>query len=148
MTTIADAPSDVLIAAHRSTTETAELLAPYERVHVYAPGTVLFREGEEPDGVYYVHSGEVTLNFSSPKGGAKSLLLAGAGEIVGLTCVMSARRHDCSATARTTCITGFVEKNRFLTLLEEKPALWLTVLRMISSNINACWDCMRNLAAR
>jgi CRP-like cAMP-binding protein len=139
--------AEAVVETHRSMSTVAEMLAPYEKIEAVPPGRVLFREGTEPEGVYYLHSGEVDLCFSSAKSGtAKSLLLATGGEILGLTCVMSSRAHDCSATTRTTCITGFVEKNRFLRLLDEKPALWLVVLRMISSNINACWDCMRNLA--
>jgi CRP-like cAMP-binding protein len=120
-----------------------EILAPYETLETLPPGKPIFREGAAADGVYYLHSGEVELRFSSPK----SLLLSGSGDILGLTSVMSGRGYDCSATTRTACVAGFVEKNRFLRLLDEKPALWLTVLRMISANINACWDCMRNLAA-
>jgi CRP-like cAMP-binding protein len=90
----------------------------------------------------------VDLCFSSPHSTeAKSLLVAEAGQLLGLTSVVSGRTHDSSATTRSSCITGFVEKNTFLRLLDEKPSLWLTVLRMISSNINACWDCMRALSA-
>lgn len=129
--------------------EMAELLAPFEIIEEDAPGKVLFREGNDPAGVYYVHSGEVDLKFASPRSGeAKSLLLAGPGELLGLTCVMSGRAHDCTATTRGSCTIGFVEKNRFLRLLDEKPNLWLTVLRLISGNINACWQCMRALATR
>jgi CRP-like cAMP-binding protein len=126
----------------------ADLLAPYETIEAWPTGKVLFREGSMPAGVYFLHSGEVDLCFSSPRSGeARSLLIAGPGELLGLTCVVSGRVHDSSATTRTPCITGFIDRNRFLRLLDEKPTLWLTVLRMISSNINACWDCMRSLSA-
>ncbi|HEX7706522.1 MAG TPA: cyclic nucleotide-binding domain-containing protein [Thermoanaerobaculia bacterium] len=126
----------------------AETLAPYETLNVAGPGTLLFQEGAEPEGVYFLHSGEVDLCFSSPKSGeAKSLLVADAGQILGLASLVSGRHLDCTATTRSTCITGFIPKDRFLSLLDEKPALWLTVLRMISSNINSCWDCMRSLSA-
>ena len=126
----------------------AELLAPWERIETQPPRKLLFREGTDPEGIYFIHSGEVDLYFSSPrKNEGKSFLIVGPGELLGLTCVMSNRTHDCSAVTRGPCVTGFVEKTRFLRLLEEKPALWLTVLRLISNNINACWECMRNLAA-
>jgi CRP-like cAMP-binding protein len=126
----------------------ADTLAPYESIEAFAPGKMLFQEGTQPDGVYFLHSGAVDLCFSSPRSGeSKSLLVADAGQILGLTCVVSGRPHDCSATTRTSCITGFIEKHRFLRLLDDHPALWLTVLRMISSNISACWDCMRSLSA-
>lgn len=118
----------------------AEAVALYEVIEAWPAGKVLFREGSLPEGVYFLHSGEVDLCFSS-----KPLLVADAGQFLGLTSVMSDRPHDSSATTRTPCVTGFIEKNRFLRLLEEKPALWLTVLQMISSNISACWDFMRAL---
>lgn len=132
---------------HRFDSVVAETLAPFELVETWPAGAQLFREGTVPAGVYFLHSGEVDLCFSTPRlPQAKSLLIADAGQILGLSPVMSGRPHDASATTRTPCTTGFIEKKRFLRLLDEKPGLWLTVLRMISSDINACWDCMRGLA--
>lgn len=125
----------------------AEELAPYETIEAWPAGKALFREGDQPAGVYFLHSGEVDLYMSAAKSGeSKSLLLVEPGQILGLTSVMSDRPHDSSATTRTDCITGFVENARFLRLLDEKPALWLAVLRMISTNISACWECMRSLS--
>lgn len=120
----------------------AQELAPYETIQVWPEGRLLFREGGAPEGVWYLHSGEVELQFSG-----KPMLRAEPGQILGLTSVMSSRPHDSTATTRTPCITGFIEVRRFLALLEEKPTLWLAVLRMISSNISACWECMRGLSA-
>lgn len=121
-------------------------LAAYETIEAWPAGKVLFREGSQPGGVYLIHAGEIDLCFSAPRSPeSRPLLVATPGEILGLTSVMSDRTHDCTATVRTPCVTGFVEKQRFLQLLEEKPALWLSVLQMISSNVAACWECMRSL---
>lgn len=126
----------------------AQALAPVETLQTVPAGKVLFSEGTQPEGVYFIHSGEVDLSFSSPRSGeAKALLVAGSGQILGLACVVSGRIHDSSAKTRTTCVVGFIDKQAFLRLLDEMPALWLSVLQMISTNINACWDCMRNLGA-
>ena len=122
---------------------TLQILEPYETLHAIPAGKVLFREAEQAEGVYVLHSGEVELSFSS-----KPMALAGPGEILGLTTVMSGRAHDSSAVARTACMVGFVEKSVFIRLLDEQPSLWLTVLQMISSNINQCWQSMRAMAAR
>lgn len=129
------------------TSVVAEALAPYETIDAIPAGRTLFREGAEPNGVYYLHSGAIDMCFASPRSGeTKSLLIAQPGQILGLTSIVSGRPHDCTATTRTPVITGFVDRQRFLRLLDEQPALWLTVLRLISSNINDCWDCMRSLA--
>ena len=121
-------------------------LAAYETVEGWPAGKVLFREGEQPRGVYVVHSGEADLLFSAKGGHSKALLLGGPGQILGLSCVVSGRAHDCSATVRTPCVTGFIERERFLALLDQIPALWFSVLQMLSTDINACYDCMRTLS--
>ena len=117
-----------------------EQLAPYETLEIWPPATELFHESTPVEKIIVVHSGEVELRFSE-----KTSILAGPGDMLGLSCVVANRAHDCSAVTRTTCITGSIEKNEFLKLLDGKPDLWLSVLRTISSNINACWDCMRAL---
>lgn len=124
-----------------------QTLAPYENVEAWPTGKVLFREGELPRGVWVLLSGEADLVFSSRAGQAKPLRIALAGQILGLSCIVSGRPHDCSATTRTPCVTGFIPKERFLALLDENPPLWFSVLQTLSSEINSCYDCMRTLSA-
>lgn len=128
-----------------ATSNVARNLAAYETVEGWPAGKVLFREGEQPRGVHVIHSGEADLLFSAKAGQSKALLVFGPGQILGLSCVVSGRAHDCTATARTPCVTGFIEKERFLALLDQIPALWFSVLQMLSTDINACYDCMRSL---
>jgi len=128
-----------------ATSDVARALAAYETIEGWPPGKVLFRDGEMPAGVYVVHSGESDLLFSAKAGTSKALLVMGPGQILGLSAVVAGRKHDSSATARTALVTGFIGKDRFLGLLDQLPALWFSVLQMLSSDINACYDCMRTL---
>jgi CRP-like cAMP-binding protein len=130
-----------------SDTAVLQTLAPYETIETWSAGKVLYNESESPNGVYVLLSGEVDLVFASRAGVAKPLRIATAGQILGLSSLVSARPHDCSATTRTTAVTGFIAKDRFLRLLDENPPLWFSVLQMISSEINNCYDCMRTLTA-
>jgi CRP-like cAMP-binding protein len=142
--------TDVINLEHLQTESTAVLqaLAHYEVIEAWPAAIQLFREGEDPAGVYVLLSGDVDLVFSSRAGVVKPLRLAGAGQILGLSCIVSGRAHDCSATTRTSAVTGFIPKTTFLKLLDENPPLWFSVLQMISSEINSCYDCMRTLSAR
>jgi CRP/FNR family cyclic AMP-dependent transcriptional regulator len=124
-----------------------DVLAPYETIEKVPAGKTLFREGTDPAGVWVLHSGQVELTCAAKGGAAMPLLAVDAGQILGLTSIVSGRSHDASAVARKSSVVGFIQKDRFLRLLDEKPALWLSVLRMISTDINACWDCMRSLKA-
>ncbi len=123
----------------------AEALAPFERSERMAAGSAVFQEGEEAEGVWTIRSGEIDLVFESSKGVARALRVAETGQILGLSAVISRSSHDCSATVRHDAELGFIARDRFLSLLEQQPTLWLTVLQTLSSDINSCWDCMRNL---
>jgi CRP-like cAMP-binding protein len=140
---------DVIGTDHLQTECTAVLqtLAPYEMIETWPAGIQLFHEADSPAGVYVLLSGDVDLVFASRAGLLKPLRIAGAGQILGLSCIVSGRPHDCSATTRTTAVTGFIPKATFLKLLDENPPLWFSVLQMISSEINSCYDCMRTLSA-
>jgi CRP-like cAMP-binding protein len=106
-------------------------------------GEMLFLEGETPAGVYVIHSGEVDLLFMNRRGNAKPLRVATQGQILGLSSVVMERPHDCSAVARTPCDVGFIGRDEFLQSLHDTPAIWLSVLRLLSSDVNAVYDDMR-----
>ena len=117
------------------------------QLHVM-PGETIFREGETPRGVYVLESGTADLLFSSRNGDAKPLRVAEAGQILGLSCVVTQRNHDCTAIASTPCEIGFIGRDDFLRILDDRPAVWFSVLRLLSSDVNAVYEDMRVLAAR
>jgi CRP-like cAMP-binding protein len=121
------------------------MLTSIEKTERVPCGKLLFREGEQPRGVYVVREGELDLVFSSKNGEARALRVAEAGQILGISCVIANKPHDCSATAKTPSTVGFIEKEDFQRLLGENPDLWLTVLQTLSSDIGDCWNCMRSL---
>lgn len=127
------------------TTTTADTLAEHATLERYSAGRTLFREGDYPRGVYIVYNGKVDLIFSGKKGSTKALQVAEDGQILGLSCVVSHRCHDCSATAKTDCELGFISRETFLRQIERDPSLWFAVLQLLSQDVNSCYDCMRSI---
>ena len=123
-------------------------LSTSETLLTFRTGEVIFREGEVPQGVYILQSGRVDLLFAARNGRAKPLRQADAGQILGLSAVVTARLHDCTATAASLCRVGFVQRDDFLRGLDDCPAAWFSVLRLLSTDVNAVYDDMRLLAAR
>jgi CRP-like cAMP-binding protein len=117
-----------------------------ERIQHRAAGETLVREGETPTGVHVLHAGDVELVFAPRAGEPKPLRVVNPGRILGLSSVVMQHPHDCSAVARTECEVGFVEREEFLRSLEKTPAIWLSVLRMLSNDVNSVYDDMRSLA--
>lgn len=126
----------------------AKTFAHGEKLAHWQGGEVIVREGEEPRGVYVLHSGVVDLLFHARNGADRPLRVAEAGQILGLSSVVSHQPHDCSATTRTQCVTGFIDKDDFLQMLDEKPAIWFSVLELLSSDINSCYENMRTMKGR
>jgi CRP-like cAMP-binding protein len=110
-------------------------------------GKVLFRDGEEPRGIYILQSGQVDLIYSSRNGYTKPLRVAEAGQILGISDVVARRSHDCTATCRTSVELGFITRDEFLRVLDTDPAVWFRVLQLLSEDVNSCYDCMRTIAA-
>jgi CRP-like cAMP-binding protein len=123
-------------------------LAEHETLIPFAKGETLFREGEPPLGVYVLHSGTVHLLFAAKNGRAKPLREAQPGQILGLSCIVTQRVHDCTATAAEACKVAFIDRDDFLRALDESPTVWFSVLRLLSSEVNAVYDDMRLLVAR
>src|SRR5262252_3087402 len=113
--------------------------AEIEQIERWEAGEVLFRDGEQPRGVFILHAGTVDMVFSARNGMKKSLRTAQPGEIVGLSDAVSGVRHDCTATTRTRATIGFVPVEALQLRLQETPTLWLTVARFLSADVNACW---------
>ena len=124
------------------------MLAGSETLQHVARGDAIFREGEEPRGVWVLHSGEVDLVFAARTGYGKPLRLAEAGQILGLSCVVTHRPFDCTAVARTECEVGYIDRDELLRTLDDSPAVWFTVLQMLSSDVNAVYEDIRVLATR
>ena len=126
-------------------TQLLQTLAPHQISGSYAPGAVLFHEGAQPWGVHILLSGKVDLHFAG-RNADLPLQLEGNGTILGLSAMMGGRAHEYTATAATTVTTGFLDTATFFRVLNETPSLWLTVLQVLSRDIQSCYDRVRELA--
>jgi CRP-like cAMP-binding protein len=122
-------------------------LASVEQVERWPAGTALFREGDEPRGVYVVHSGEVELAFCAPNGVRKRFRVAGKDDVVGVGDAVSRRQHECTAITCTPARIGFIAIDDLQHALDERPVLWLSIAQMLCADVNACWDSMRRLGS-
>lgn len=113
-------------------------------VRRYERGDVIFHEGAQPEGAFFVHIGAVALNHGAGDH-ARPGRIAGSGEILALSSVTTSAPHEWTATALTDCEIGFVERAEFLRTLDETPALWFSVLHILSGEVNAAYDEMRGL---
>jgi CRP/FNR family transcriptional regulator, cyclic AMP receptor protein len=109
-------------------------------------GTILFNEGDQPFGIYLIHSGTVELLMRARNGNWKRMRTTSDGGILGLESVVSLRSNVATARTITSCDLGFIERESFLRVLDESPAIWSSVLRLLSQGVNASYNSLRNVA--
>lgn len=120
-------------------------LAVAEEVRRWPAGSVLFNEGDEPRGIFIIHSGQVELVFSARSGVRKALGTVRSGEILGLSEIVSGSRCCCAATTRTASRIGFVAVTELRRMLDEDPSLWLEIVESLSVDLGSCWRSLRSL---
>lgn len=121
-------------------------LGPYQNLRSFADGTVVFSEGDWPAGVFVVIAGGVDMDFSAQPGAP--VRMRTLGTILGLNAVISGRAYDYTARACENAVLGFLPKEKFLSILNASPGLWLEVLKVMSRDIGSCYERVRELSAR
>jgi CRP-like cAMP-binding protein len=132
--------------SYRVTEGVENPFASSEQIERWQAGDVIFREGEQPRGIFILYSGTVDLIFSGRNGVRKPLRIATPGEILGLSDAVSNTPHDCTATTRTGAKVGFVPIASLHRQLDDTPALWLPIAKFLSEDLDSCWASMRTLA--
>jgi SulP family sulfate permease len=79
--------------------EGVEKLIPYLQRREYQPGEYLIREGDTPDYIYFIHSGQVTAQLESPSGESIRLETMRSGRSVGEIAFYLGTRRTASVVA-------------------------------------------------
>jgi CRP/FNR family cyclic AMP-dependent transcriptional regulator len=86
-----------------------------------ARGEFLFTEEEAPKLVFVICSGKIKLSVSSREGRTAILRIAGPGEVLGISAVMSGTPHETSAEAVELCRVRAIHVSDFLRFLQDYP---------------------------
>jgi CRP/FNR family transcriptional regulator, cyclic AMP receptor protein len=105
----------------------------------YPEGSVLFREGEEPRGVFVLCQGHAKLSLSSSEGKTLILRLALPGEILGLNAAISGKPYAANAEVLRDCKAYFVRRDDFLRFLSGHADACMKAAQMLSQTyLTAC----------
>jgi CRP/FNR family transcriptional regulator len=123
-------------------------LEAFERIHhpsVLPKGAVLFMEGQSSRGVYMLCTGRVKLTTCSKDGKAMILQVAQAGEVLGLSAVVSGAAYEVTAETLEPCQVNFIKREDFLRFLSEHGEASLNAVQVLSTNYHAAYQQIRSL---
>lgn len=105
----------------------------------YQPGDYVFYQGDDSNHLYIVISGEISVEVISENGQATTLASLFQNEIFGEFSLIDDKPRSASARASQETEIAYLNKNNFITLLENNPKFSLRlasglVARLRSSN--------------
>ena len=115
--------------------ETVHRLAGLATWHEYAPGAIVFLEGDTNTGLYSVHTGWVKVVKFSPDGREHVLRYIGAGELFNEIGVFLARPNPATAIALEQSVLWQLHRSLLKPLLTVRPDLLLHVMANMADRI-------------
>jgi CRP-like cAMP-binding protein len=98
---------------------------------------VLFRQGDDPTGLYILHKGNVTLTMDSAQGKTFLSTQAEAGSLLGLPGLVGNEPYSLTAIARQGAELGFVTRDQFNELMKSDPLLALKILQVLAAEVRS-----------
>jgi CRP/FNR family transcriptional regulator, cyclic AMP receptor protein len=99
-----------------------ETAAKGRTVSSHPKGSILFRQGDAADAVFYVKKGKVKVTVLSTHGKEAVVAILGVDEFLGEGCLIGQPKRLSTAAAMTECVTMRVEKAEILRVLHDEPA--------------------------
>jgi CRP-like cAMP-binding protein len=98
---------------------------------------MLFRQGDAPEGLCILVSGEVTLNMAAPGGGDVFSVPAQPGSLLGLPALIGNQPYTLTATAHTGAQIGFLPREALMDLMRTDSAVSLQILKVLAAEVRS-----------
>jgi len=122
-----------------------KLLSASSHLSTYPGGAVLFVEGQTPRGAFGLCSGKAKLSTTSREGKVLILKIAEAGEVLGLSAVISGEPFELTAETAGPCQVNFVEREVLMRLMEKNGEFGLHASQALSREFQSAYRDMHDL---
>ena len=122
-----------------------KLLSAVSHLSTYPGNAVLFVEGQMPRGAFLLCSGKAKLSTTSRDGKVLILKIAEAGEVLGLSAVISGEPFELTAETAGPCQVNFVERDALMRLMEKNGEFGLHALQAISREFQSAYRDIHDL---
>jgi len=107
-------------------------IADVTRLRDVEPGQPLFHEGDVPQDVFLVVSGNVALDINTPGGGSRRIMAVGPGEILGWSALLEQTQMTATATTLCHAKVAQIKTSQLLTICKRNPRFGYELLRRTS----------------
>jgi CRP/FNR family transcriptional regulator len=114
----------------------AEVLEQFEALKyatIFPEGSLLFVEGQSPRGIFTLCTGRAKLSACSANGKTIITHIAEAGEVLGLSAVISGSPYEVTAETLGPCQVNFIKREDFMRFLSRNGEASLRVAEHLSN---------------
>jgi CRP/FNR family cyclic AMP-dependent transcriptional regulator len=102
----------------------------------YPRNSVLFIEGQRPQGVHVLRSGRVKVSITSAKGKTLILRIAQPGDLLGINATLTGKPYGATVETLEPCQIDFVSRESLLELLNRDEKACLGMARVLSRKLS------------
>lgn len=125
--------------------EVLKMLSAASHLSTYPGNAVLFVEGQMPRGAFVLCSGKAKLSTTSREGKVLILKIAEAGEVLGLSAVISGQPFELTAETAGPCQVNFVERDALMRLMEKNGEFGMHASQALSREFQSAYRDIHDL---
>src|SRR6266567_1556496 len=112
---------------------------------IYPKSAMLFLEGQQPRGVFFLCAGNAKLSTSSSEGKTIIIKVSEPGDVLGLNATISGRPYEVTAEMIEPGQANFISRDALLHFLREHGEVALRVAEQLSRNYYSAYEEIRTL---
>lgn len=115
--------------------ELIEALNKRARPFPCAAGQTLFRQGDPPNRLYILQSGQVRLSMESVAGDAVMSVEIGPGSLLGLPGLLGNQPYSMTAQTQDGAQLRYISREEFTAFMHSEPQLALKILEVLAAEV-------------
>ena len=123
-------------------------IQPHKKARKFRRRDLLFSQGNAPEGLFCVASGQVKIFQTGIDGRDQIVRLAGPGDPIGYRALFADEPYNASAEALEDCEVCFIDRASVLSLLEDKPLFMRRLLQWLCQDLRQAEERMRQFAQK
>ena len=125
--------------------EGLKLLDAANHLSTYPGGAFLFVEGQVARGAFVLCTGQVKLSTTSREGKVLIFRIAGPGEVLGLSAVLSGQTYELTAETSSPCHVNFLDRQALVAAIENNAEFGLHASLALSREFQAAYRDIHDL---
>ena len=98
---------------------------------------ILFHQGDPPVGLYILRQGKAVVSMNSGDNALEFSCTATAGSLLGLPGLIANQPYSLTAIARKGANVGFVDKDKFSSVMQTELPLMVKVLQVLAAEVRS-----------